>query len=127
MPNDTLHFILNPNDEGSYISTGVKNNDEKSDSLSLDIYPNPFNSSTIILVTTASPSEVSLVIYNILGQKIREFNMPGLVNGRETFFWDGKNDFNRSVGTGVYFARAVIKVSSTNKMIVKIKKMIMLK
>jgi hypothetical protein len=126
-PNDTIHFLINPNDEGSYIPTNVKNNNENPDSLSLDIYPNPFNSSTIILVTTASPSEVSLVIYNILGQKIKEFNTPGLVNGKSIYFWNGKNDFNRGVSSGVYFARAVIKVSSTNKVMVKMKKMILLK
>ncbi|MDR3627478.1 MAG: VIT domain-containing protein [Ignavibacteriaceae bacterium] len=126
-PNDTLHFLQNPNDEGSYPTTDVKNKDEKKDSLSLDIFPNPFNLTTTIIVSVEVPSEITLEIYNILGQKVREFNASGLVNGKKSFTWDGKNSFNRVVSSGIYFARAVIKASATNKQTIKMKKMILLK
>ena len=124
-PNDTLHFLHNPNNEGGY--TRVKDSNEKTDSLSLDIYPNPFNSSTMIVVSTETPSRVTLEIYNIIGQKVRDFNISGLVNGKKNYIWDGKNNFNKTVSSGIYFARAIIKENSTNKLIVKMKKMILLK
>jgi hypothetical protein len=124
-PNDTLHFLHNPNNEGGY--TRVKDNNEKTDSLSLDIYPNPFNSSTMIVVSTETPSQVTLEIYNILGQKVRDFSLSGLVNGKKAYMWDGKNNLNKTVSSGIYFARAIIKETATNKLIVKMKKMILLK
>jgi hypothetical protein len=124
-PNDTLHFLHNPNDEGNY--TSVKNKNDKADSLSLDIFPNPFNNSTTIIVSVEKPSAVSLEIYNILGQKVREFSTSGFVNGQKSYIWDGKNNYNRVVSSGIYFARAIIKENSTNKLTIKMKKMILLK
>jgi hypothetical protein len=125
-PNDTIHYMKNPNDEGSY-TTGVKDENDKTDSLSLDIYPNPFNNATSIIVSVPAASEITLELYNILGQRVKEFANQGIVEGKKIYYWNGTNNYNRVVSSGIYFARAMVKDISTNKVTVKMKKMILLK
>lgn len=66
-------------------------------------FPNPFNASTTIKYNLPKTCQVRLQIYNILGQKVRtlvdKFEEAGYKEAR----WDGKNDLNNSVASGVYF------------------------
>ncbi len=67
----------------------------------LNNFPNPFNPSTTInFSTTESTEDTELVIYNLKGQKIRQF--PNL-NNRSSIIWDGKDKNNKPVSSGVYF------------------------
>jgi hypothetical protein len=67
----------------------------------LQNYPNPFNASTTIKYYLPSSSEISLSIYNLLGQRI-ETLFEGVQNpGDHTITWDA-SDFP----SGIYFARA---------------------
>jgi len=65
--------------------------------------PNPFNAGTTIKYNLPKTCQVRLQIYNILGQKVRtlvdKFEEAGYKEAR----WDGKNDLNNSVASGVYF------------------------
>jgi len=68
-------------------------------------YPNPFNPSTTIRYALPQPGHVKLVIYDLLGAKIRT-----LVDGREAagfkqITWDAKNDKGERVPSGVYVYR----------------------
>jgi hypothetical protein len=68
-------------------------------------YPNPFNPSTTIEFTLPTSERVDISIYNILGQKIK-----GLVNdkpgkGNHQVIWEGIDDNNNPVSSGVYFVR----------------------
>ena len=70
-------------------------------------YPNPFNPTTriVYLVPEGAPRHVSLVIYDVTGARVRT-----LVNGRQSAgrfvqLWDGMNDRNNPVGSGMYFYR----------------------
>jgi len=68
-------------------------------------YPNPFNPETTIRYQLAKAGQVDLVIYNMLGQKVRT-----LINGVKTVgnhlqVWDGKNDRGLIAPTGIYFYR----------------------
>lgn len=68
-------------------------------------FPNPFNPVTTIKYQVPKPSEVTLKVYNVLGQVIRN-----LVDGRQmagyySIRWDGKDDRGNAVANGVYLYR----------------------
>ena len=63
-------------------------------------YPNPFNPTTTIAYALPEPGEISLTVYNILGQKAARLFKGEKAAGRYTITWDG-SDFP----SGVYFAR----------------------
>jgi hypothetical protein len=68
-------------------------------------YPNPFNAGTTISYTLPTPSEVSLEVYNILGQLVdkREFGYQS--TGSYRIDWPGGSLRDREFGSGVYFYR----------------------
>jgi len=68
-------------------------------------YPNPFNMSTVIEFNLPRRSAVSLEIFNILGQKVRGWNMESLPAGRHTVSWDGTTDYGMTVASGIYLYR----------------------
>jgi hypothetical protein len=66
-------------------------------------YPNPFNSNTSIIYTLPQDTRVSLIIYNLLGEKVKTFHSNHFHNtGYYTVYWDGNNDLGKSVASGVY-------------------------
>ena len=125
-PNDTIHYLKNPNDEGGYVSQ-VKNHTEQLDTLSLDIFPNPFNIQTSIVLNIKTPSRVKLVVYNILGQQIKVIEDSELLKGKKIYYWNALNTYNQTVSSGIYFIRAIVKENNSGKIYSKIKKMILLK
>jgi hypothetical protein len=84
-------------------------------------YPNPFNPSTQIQYAVPRASNVSLVIYNVLGQQVRTLVDAPQNAGRFTVTWDGRDNLGHVVGSGVYFYR--LNAGETSL----VKKMLMLK
>lgn len=84
-------------------------------------YPNPFNPETTISFSIASEAKVELNIYNVKGQKVKTLVDSKLIPGKYRFVWDGKDNNNKSVSSGVYFTR----VEAAGKC--KTKKMLLLK
>ncbi|MFQ6031911.1 MAG: S8 family serine peptidase [Candidatus Zixiibacteriota bacterium] len=70
-------------------------------------YPNPFNPTTEFSIDLPSPTQVSFVIYNIAGQKVKTLVDETLPAGHRTIIWDGTNDEGEDVSSGIYFYRAV--------------------
>jgi len=66
-------------------------------------YPNPFNPTTTIKYQLPQRTEVSLKIYNLLGQLVRTLVDEKQMAGNYSVIWDGKNDKNRVVSSGLYF------------------------
>ncbi len=66
-------------------------------------YPNPFNPTTLIQFELAKPERVNLVVYNILGQRVRTM-LAGeeFAAGPYTFLWDGKDERGSPVSSGMY-------------------------
>jgi len=86
---------------GAEVSSGVI---PKVFSLSQN-YPNPFNPETLIRFGLPKTSHVRLIIYNILGQKVKT-----LVDGKKepgfyTIHWDGTDEHGNQVASGVYIYR----------------------
>lgn len=70
-------------------------------------YPNPFNPSTTISFSLAKPAKTALTIYNLKGQIVKHLINGELNGGNYNIVWDGKDEKDRSVSTGVYFYRLV--------------------
>ena len=84
-------------------------------------YPNPFNPSTTIEYSLPESGEVEVCIYNIKGQKVKQLVKECQEPGTHTILWNGTDNNNSSVGSGVYFYKIKTEKSSL------INKMIMLK
>ena len=69
-------------------------------------YPNPFNPTTMIFFSVTQNSDfVTLEIYNIKGQKIRQLVNGELPAGEHTITWDGTDSNNKPVSSGIYLYR----------------------
>jgi len=71
--------------------------------LLLENFPNPFNSSTIISFRLPQRAWVSLKIYNILGQEVKELVEGFQSEGVHKTGWDGTDDRGKRVRSGIYF------------------------
>lgn len=68
-------------------------------------YPNPFNPETQIRFDLGTDSQVKMVIYDILGRQIRTLTNQYYGAGSHVLTWDGTNNQNQMVGSGVYLYR----------------------
>jgi hypothetical protein len=68
-------------------------------------YPNPFNSSTEIRYRTPVDGDMTLKIFNTLGQHVRTLVDADLQANWYTVTWDGRDDGGQKVASGVYFCR----------------------
>ena len=68
-------------------------------------YPNPFNPVTSINYQLANDAYVTLTVYDIMGQKIRTIINEDQSAGFRSVVWDGKDNYNNSVSSGVYLYR----------------------
>jgi hypothetical protein len=68
-------------------------------------YPNPFNPTTNITFSIPEPSDVRIMIYNMLGQEVRELFAGQLQRGTNTISWDGKDMSGRALASGTYIYR----------------------
>ena len=84
-------------------------------------YPNPFNPSTTLRFDLPEASNITLTIYNMLGQKIRTYDMQSAAAGYHTLKWNATNDYGDPVGAGVYLYQL------QTKDFVKTRKMVLLK
>jgi len=81
-------------------------------------YPNPFNSGTAIEFDLPEAAQVNLLIYDIMGREVCTLMDKYMQAGRYSVVWDGRNESNDEISTGVYFARLQAgRTSSTKKMI----------
>ncbi len=72
-------------------------------------YPNPFNPSTSVSFSVANPSDVSIDIYNVKGQLVKNlynsFVPANKVNQRIDVLWKGRDNKGQAVASGVYYTK----------------------
>ena len=68
-------------------------------------YPNPFNPTTTIRYTLTEAANVTLTIYNQLGQRIRTLASGPQAAGTHTLEWNATNDAGARVPSGLYVYR----------------------
>ena len=70
-------------------------------------YPNPFNPSTTLKFSLPHTSDVSIVVYNTLGNKIRTLVDRKMQAGSYSVIWDGADNAGIKVFSGIYFCKMV--------------------
>jgi hypothetical protein len=109
-PSSTVPVCTQCQDESKVFTAVEKNEEEaRTDSL-IHVFPNPFNERTVIRVclkTGPHDGDVSVRIFNLLGQQVREFTPPpGLMNSDWNVYWDGRDETGRSVASGTFLVIA---------------------
>ena len=66
-------------------------------------------------------SEVSLVIHNVLGQRVKTLVQTELAAGHHTVYWDGTDESGHKVASGVYLYKFNAGEYSENKKMVLLK------
>lgn len=84
-------------------------------------YPNPFNPSTEITYELAKDGQVTLTIYNALGQKVKTLVNKKQPAGKYIATWDGMSDAGLRMSSGIYYYR--LETDQFNKTM----KMVMIK
>ena len=99
---------------GGQLLTGIYNENHSqapSNFVMLQNYPNPFNSTTLIKFSVPgnmSNNPVELNIYNLQGKVVKRLVNEKLQSGNYVTRWEGLNDNNIKVTSGVYFCRGRI-------------------
>ncbi len=88
----------------------------------LSNYPNPFNPVTNIAYSIKDVGNVTIDVYNLKGQLVKSLVNEVKETGDYTVIWNGRNNTNKSVSSGVYFYKMVSdsnvgRYTSTKKMI----------
>lgn len=85
--------------------------------LGLANYPNPFNPSTTITFSLKEPTDVSLEVFNIRGQKVRSVFAGAKGAGEQSVVFDGRDDAGSPLSSGVYLLKASSgKLTETRKL-----------
>lgn len=84
-------------------------------------YPNPFNPVTTIKFSLPEAGFTTLVIYNIMGQKVRELISKSMTPGVHYVVWDGCDNTGETVSSGGYIAKLTAGQSITTSRMTLIK------
>jgi len=85
-------------------------------------YPNPFNPETQIKYQLSESSQVTLKIFNLLGQEVITLVNKEQPIGAYTVQWNGKDSFGRQAATSVY----IFQMKAGDKFVMS-KRMLLLK
>jgi hypothetical protein len=81
-------------------------------------YPNPFGSSTTISFNLPADGQVSLKIYNVLGQVVKTVCDGQRTAGVHKISWRGDDESGQSVSNGIYLYRLVTNDRSQTKKVI---------
>ncbi len=90
-------------------------------------YPNPFNPSTIIHYDLPEASDVTLVVYDVLGREVRRWELPHDQAGYRSITWQGRDQAGRALPSGVYIYRFDARSMESDQRFNKVRKMLLLK
>ena len=80
--------------------------------------PNPFGSQTVISYQLAQTCEISVKVYNSLGQLMKTLAKGKQSPGEHSVRWDGRDERGKTLPSGIYFCRLQTpEFTSTKKML----------
>ncbi len=97
-------------------TTGVwSGSDVPTQTTLLQNFPNPFNSSTTISFETEICELVDVTVFSLSGQKVKTLYSATSQPPAMTFRWNGDDDRNYSVASGIYIVRLTTPTFSSTK------------
>ena len=78
-------------------------------------YPNPFNPTTRISLLVPRAADIKVVVYDMLGQKVKTLFDGYKSAGVHTLNWNGQNEFGQTVSSGTYIYKLVGKDVNISK------------
>jgi hypothetical protein len=90
-------------------------------------YPNPFNPSTMISFALPEAGKVTLAIYSVTGQIVRELANGDMPAGRHAFSWNGRDQSGHGVAAGLYLYRLVVHGENGEMLFAQTRKMAFVK
>jgi len=83
--------------------------------------PNPFNPGTRIDFAPHTAGEVTVEIFNSVGQKVRTLCHEYRSSGPQSVYWDGRDESGCAVSSGVYFCKLTTASHSETKKMALVK------
>ncbi len=84
-------------------------------------FPNPFNPTTIISYSLPTKAEVTIVIYNVVGQKVKVFDQGQQSAGEYSVTWNATDTRGKEVASGMYFYKVTAGDFSASRKMVLLK------
>ncbi len=121
--NSTLAF---PKDEGEAGEEALAATEVVKDYELEQNYPNPFNPETKIKFALPEAGEVKLIIFDMLGNRVKTLVNGARSAGRYEATWDGRNHAGEHVAGGMYVYRLLVQRESGEPLVLT-KKMLFVK
>ncbi|MCG8607106.1 DNRLRE domain-containing protein [bacterium] len=80
-------------------------------------YPNPFNASTTIAYGLPESGRVVISVYNLKGQEVKRLVDSSQTAGFKKILWNGKNESDVDVASGIYIVRLTFSDTRLSRMI----------
>lgn len=81
-------------------------------------YPNPFNPTTNITFSLKKSGHVTLIVYNLIGQKVKTLLDKKMTSGVYQITWNAKDEAGDQLASGIYYYRMETEsFTATKKMV----------
>jgi hypothetical protein len=114
--NDTLYgdtTVVSVKERDNFLPLSIKLNQN---------YPNPFNPSTTISFEIYEQSNISLIVYDVLGKEIfRLIDKKDLNAGEHKVTWNGLKENGTKAASGIYFYRLITDNQSLSRSMILLK------
>jgi hypothetical protein len=90
-------------------------------------YPNPFNPATTFKYALPKTSRVTIVVFNLVGQRIATLVDGERSAGYHAEVWDGHNDNRNTVASGVYIYQIEATATDGSERFSSVKKMLLIR
>lgn len=96
------------------LSVGIIEGVNTISGLKIHTYPNPFSSSMAIKFELIEPGNLSIKIFNHLGQQIESIDQGNYQSGKQHYVWDASG-----LSSGIYFVQVIVRQEMVTQKIIK--------